>query len=361
MIGGIVRSLFGRKPPPEPAFWREAPAVGEQPALETVVAKTVVAETVVAETAVAETVVAETVVAETGVAETVVAETVVAETAVAETGVAETGVAETAVAETAVAETAVAETGGAETAVPETALAETAGAETFEIAEPEPVGVVARAVTLPSIAALLEEFETLGENPEMGLLRARLGAGPDGLFGLSTMNPQALSTLLRTRFDRFCARETLKAKRDWGFYYTIETQHNLAWQSPIRVEQMSEADALQSEFLRLAALRARLIAGLEGGSRLFVYAGPLTRGGARLDPRRHGRLWGQHAAARHACGRRASVGACGVAGTGTARRIFDPLWQPARGLDHRRRRLDGSLPHRARALARGSHLVAGLR
>ena len=196
MIGGIFRSLFGRKPPPEPASWRESVAEAEPPAPEP------------------------------------------------------------------------------ELVVPGPVIEAPAVPVTLEATAPDPAA--AEAAALPSITAVLEDFETLGDNPEMGLLRDRLGAGPDGLFGLSTMTPQALLILLRTRFDGFCEPATLKAKQDWGFYYTVETQQNLVWRSPIRVEQMSEADALQSEAQRLGALRTRLIAGLESGSRLFVYAGTLT-------------------------------------------------------------------------------------
>ncbi len=152
-------------------------------------------------------------------------------------------------------------------------------------AEPEPASppppdiglpAVPAADPLPDIRVLLDDFETLGDNPEMGLVRKQLGASPDGLFGMSTMNPDILRTLLGNRFDRLGDADNLQMKQAFGLYYTTDTLYKLVWQSPIRVEEMDEAHAVEAEVRRFSTLRQRLIKGLETGSRLFVYAGPMA-------------------------------------------------------------------------------------
>ncbi len=128
----------------------------------------------------------------------------------------------------------------------------------------------------PRIRIVLDEIETLGDSPEIGLLRQRLGARPDGLFGFSTMYPAALVALLKNRFSGTGALQNLVTKPAWGHHYIVDRRYDLSWKSEIKVGQMPEAVAVARESERLTRLREQLINNLTGNRRLFVYAGTAT-------------------------------------------------------------------------------------
>jgi hypothetical protein len=144
--------------------------------------------------------------------------------------------------------------------------------------EPEPAVPVLVPPPRPvaNIRAILAEIETLGDSPELGLLRETLGADPDGLFGFSTMYPPALITLLRNRFAGTGARENLVTKPAWGHHYIVDQRYGFTWKSAIRVGQMADDAVLDHESARLTRLRDQLIRNLAGNKRLFVYAGPAS-------------------------------------------------------------------------------------
>ena len=139
--------------------------------------------------------------------------------------------------------------------------------------EPGPAAPAA-APAEPAITTILAEIETLGDSPELGLLRQQFRAGPDGLFGFGTMYPAALTVLLKNRFAGTGALENLVTRPAWGFHYIVDKRYDFTWKSNIRVGQMEEAAVLAHESARLTRLRGELILNLTENRRLFVYAGP---------------------------------------------------------------------------------------
>ncbi len=149
--------------------------------------------------------------------------------------------------------------------------------------EPAPVEIAAEAeppeqspAPLADIRTILAEVETLGDSPELGLLRQSLGAEPDGLFGFSTMYPAALIILLRNRFAGIGALGNLVTKPAWGHHYIVDTRYDVRWRSEIKIGEMDDAAVLAHESARLLQLRDELIVNLTENRRLFVYAGPAT-------------------------------------------------------------------------------------
>lgn len=170
------------------------------------------------------------------------------------------------------------------------ATAPVVSAAWIPVAEPEQARILAEparsiapepsltfgAKPITPIRTVLADMETLGANPEFGLLREKLGAGRDGLFGFGTMYPSALAVLLQTRFAGIGVVENLAARPAWGHYYVVDKRYDLSWKTEIEVGEMDEARVLAFEAARLARLRSQLITHLMDNARLFIYAGAAT-------------------------------------------------------------------------------------
>ena len=121
-----------------------------------------------------------------------------------------------------------------------------------------------------SAAQLSTEFESLGDNCELGLIQRRFGAEPLGLLRFSAA---ALPHVLRGIDTGFAKLgETLYtamegAAREW---MVRDRDYDLRWHTHLHGEQATEASVLARETKKTAFLRQKLLRDISSSGKIFV-------------------------------------------------------------------------------------------
>ncbi len=131
------------------------------------------------------------------------------------------------------------------------------------------------AVTTQDDAAMLKQlmlnFESLGDNCELGLVQRHFGAEPLGLFRFAAVFPTVLVDLLLEKFERL-GDPAHTVLDDTGDDYVIKDDRNLYWMhSFVWVGEGNPQQLLLQQTKRINFLKRELIEDLRAGEKIFVY------------------------------------------------------------------------------------------
>lgn len=127
-----------------------------------------------------------------------------------------------------------------------------------------------------SLSNLVGRFEGLGDNCEFGIVQRHFGAEPLGLLRWAGVDDiTLLLTALNARFEGFGETDTLEHRilPGWDKYVAIDRKYGLYFHTdfcptndPVTLRLMAEKEVARFRFLR-----AKLIADLIDGEKIFVY------------------------------------------------------------------------------------------
>jgi hypothetical protein len=130
----------------------------------------------------------------------------------------------------------------------------------------------------PPLAELFEQFESLGDNCEFGLVQRRAGIEPLGLIAFSFAYLQPLLSGLADGFDGIGRREDLRLYVFDDEYRIKVTRYGFDYHTLKKVGEISETELLRREMMRLDLLKLKLLRQLRSGEKILV------RKGNTLDP-----------------------------------------------------------------------------
>jgi len=125
-----------------------------------------------------------------------------------------------------------------------------------------------------TLAELVIEFESLGENCEFGLAQRRADAEPLGLLRFASIFQRNLIDGLEQRFDGLGAAEDVdprlegEGRREFMIY---ERKYGLVYHTFVFEGDRDLWLLREQETARLTFLRRKLMEDLEGGEKIFVY------------------------------------------------------------------------------------------
>ena len=122
--------------------------------------------------------------------------------------------------------------------------------------------------------ALVEQFQSLGENCEFGLLQRQFGAEPLGLLRFGTTLPRPLVRALAERFEGVGDPGQTEIRVVEGEYRARDMRYLFDGHTRIRSDEASPEQVHRKQSQRLGFLARMLIDQLETQSRIFVHANP---------------------------------------------------------------------------------------
>jgi tetratricopeptide (TPR) repeat protein len=118
---------------------------------------------------------------------------------------------------------------------------------------------------------LLVQYESLGENCELGLVQRHFGAEPLGLLRWTYCTVDALIILLERRLSKFGALENLSLSRtSWKEYMIRENGYEMSFHTFSSKDISDESEYLHKQSSRLIWLAEKLVADLTESSKRFV-------------------------------------------------------------------------------------------
>ncbi len=128
---------------------------------------------------------------------------------------------------------------------------------------------------------LLKQFESLGENCELGFVQEHLGAYPIGLFRWSGIDLEHLITALDTDLAGIGAVENSAIYSDDTFreYYFRDTRYGMHTHTKMFEHDLAADKAMDTLCKRTRRLCEKLLEDLSDGEKIFVF-----QSGARLSP-----------------------------------------------------------------------------
>lgn len=136
-------------------------------------------------------------------------------------------------------------------------------------------GAVARsthALENPSLRSLLMQFESLGENCELGLVQRHFHAEPLGLLRWTHTRLETLIRILDSNFSGLGEVGSVEIKRpDGGEYYVRDTHYGIVFHTFISHFKGDESELLSKQAARLRWLKEKILADLSAGEKTFVY------------------------------------------------------------------------------------------
>ena len=130
-----------------------------------------------------------------------------------------------------------------------------------------------------SVARLMLEFESLGENCEFGIVQRHFGAEPWGLLRFTATPPGLLIQALEARFAGVGESDNIVLDVQDGEYMTTDKRYHMLTHTFISENEHDRDDRLRAVSERLRFVRARmlphlrdkLIADLTAAEKIFVY------------------------------------------------------------------------------------------
>jgi hypothetical protein len=125
------------------------------------------------------------------------------------------------------------------------------------------------------VPRLLQLFESLGENCDLGVVQRAVGLEPFGLFRFSACNAVAVGELLRARFDRLCEPDDLwlDVVGEEREYWVKSRNTPFEAHTNRYAGQHEEAVVRRGELDRMRYLKTHLLRDLSRGKKLFVFKG----------------------------------------------------------------------------------------
>ncbi len=122
------------------------------------------------------------------------------------------------------------------------------------------------------VADFLAQFENLGSNCEFGLVQRKFGAEPLGLLRWANMQPHWLVRALAERFSGVGTEEQTSIIMLRNEYGAVDKRFKFGLHLRIRPDEAPPDRVLASQGRRLAFLRDKLLAELDGQEKIFVFS-----------------------------------------------------------------------------------------
>jgi hypothetical protein len=127
------------------------------------------------------------------------------------------------------------------------------------------------AATILDDADLVLQFESIGDNCELGLVQRQAGVEPLGLLRFAGAPLRNLLRGLNARFDNLADPNHIRINVEHGEYMVKLTKYDYTYHAHVKIGQM-EPDALQKQQTRTVGfLVEKLIADLENPSKIIVF------------------------------------------------------------------------------------------
>jgi tetratricopeptide (TPR) repeat protein len=123
-----------------------------------------------------------------------------------------------------------------------------------------------------SVAKFLAQFESLGSSCEFGLVQRKYGAEPLGLLRWSNMQAPWLIQALEERFAGVGTREQTSIILLRDEYGAVDDRFKFGIHLGIKPSEATPDRVLASQCRRLAFLRDKLLAELDGQEKIFVFS-----------------------------------------------------------------------------------------
>ena len=124
---------------------------------------------------------------------------------------------------------------------------------------------------VPGLAERMHAFRSLGGNCEFGFVQRYCGAEPSGLFRFSYTPLADLLDALATDFEKYGAPSDLVLMpTETGVYYSRSRTYNVWSNTQQRVGAVDHDALLAREYGRVAHLKAKMLADLASGTKIFV-------------------------------------------------------------------------------------------
>ncbi len=125
--------------------------------------------------------------------------------------------------------------------------------------------------TVPDDAVLVLQFESIGDNCELGLVQRRAGAEPLGLLRFAGAPLRNLLRGLNARFANIADPNHIRIDIEHGEYMVKLTKYDFTYHAHVKAGAM-EPGALHHQQIRTVGyLAAKLVADLENPSKILVF------------------------------------------------------------------------------------------
>jgi hypothetical protein len=123
-----------------------------------------------------------------------------------------------------------------------------------------------------TLAELAIQFESIGENCELGLVQRRWGAEPLGLLRFASSPPDKLWPALRQGFRGMGAKGELEVELHGGReYMVLDRRYGFLYHAWATLGELTPEEILTREHRRVPFLIRKLMEDIEAGEKLFVY------------------------------------------------------------------------------------------
>jgi hypothetical protein len=125
------------------------------------------------------------------------------------------------------------------------------------------------------VPRLVQMFESLGENCDLGVVQRAVGLEPFGLFRFSACNAAVVAELLRDRFEKLFDADDLwlDVVGERREYWVKSRNTHFEAHTNRFADQHQEEVVRRGELDRMRYLKAHLLKDLTRGKKLFVYKG----------------------------------------------------------------------------------------
>jgi hypothetical protein len=124
----------------------------------------------------------------------------------------------------------------------------------------------------PVVRGLMYQFESLGENCELGLVQRKYGAEPLSLLRWTSVHPFALVKLLKTQFEGVGDPDQMTMNEaPWGEIFLSYNRFGMNFHTFRNKISENREIWFAQECSRLAFLRDKLLEDISEGDKIFVY------------------------------------------------------------------------------------------
>ena len=142
----------------------------------------------------------------------------------------------------------------------------------FVFDSPKLLPAVAPPTDYAEAKAMVEAFQSLGKNCDLGLLQRKFGAEPFGLLRFAAISPDRLTMALKTRFEGIGDVDKLTLFLEWDgrHYQGRHADYGLDYHTFLPVDATPVEELTKKEALRLKYLARLLIEQLENDEKIFL-------------------------------------------------------------------------------------------
>jgi hypothetical protein len=118
---------------------------------------------------------------------------------------------------------------------------------------------------------LVLQFESIGDNCEMGFVQRKVGAEPLGMFRFAGVPLDHLLRAMRARFEGMADSANVRVQPENGEYMIKLTKYDFIYHADVKIDQADPEVLRQQQTRTVRFLVDKLIADLENPSKILVF------------------------------------------------------------------------------------------